>query len=69
MGHTMAPMSAEAKRQGLVERAGALLRAAAPGLVPAGIALAFVGMSQSSYWLTVGGLVTAIYATVAATRP
>ncbi len=60
-------MPADAKPATLVERAGAVLRLLAPGLVPAGLATALVGLWLSSYWILVLGMLTAIYATIAAT--
>ena len=69
MGPRMALMSEQAKGTALAERAGALLRVAAPGLVPAGGALALVGLVLGSYGLIVAGLMTAIVAVIAATEP
>ena len=39
------------------------------GAGPAGLAAALVGLWLSSYWVTVLGMATAIYALVAATNP
>ena len=58
-----------AKLNLLAEQTGAVLRPLAPGLVPAGLAAALVGLWLSSYWVTVLGMATAIYALVAATNP
>lgn len=62
-------MPPDAKLTALAERAGARFRFLAPGLVPAGLAVAMLGLWGSSYWITVGGLTTAIYALIAATSP
>jgi hypothetical protein len=69
MGLECDPMLRDAKPTMLVERAGALLKPLAPGLVPAGLAAALVGLWLASYWITVAGLATAIFALVGATSP
>ena len=69
MGPRMALMTTDAKRSELVERAGALARAAAPGLVPAGLALAAIGLMRGSYSMIVAGMLLATFALIGATSP